>query len=191
MPDDVQVINLHGWIGGDPVAKWWRGKFIHLYRFRKPCAQCNAEMVIDITKAATGGTAKNAGLHLTRCEKCRATPQASTSRPVVLGAPASVTALTDTAELEQLRSFKTTVSEELKELDALRRELHELKSRYRIAESTPPLTPQKTVLREPLTMAQSTAMLRAQIAKPFDPRALLEADLRQPKNNPQKMPWEA
>jgi hypothetical protein len=75
-----------GWSGGEAVTKWWKGSWIHLYRLRKSCAQCGAEMVIDVTKAALEGRARNAGLHLARCETCRSQKEDATSRPAVLPA---------------------------------------------------------------------------------------------------------
>jgi hypothetical protein len=90
----LQGTTLHGWKIGEPVTKWWRGKYVHLYRVTKACAQCQQEMTLDVTKAALMGTAKNSGFHLTRCLECRATTrsQPSTSRPVVLNAMPQPTA---------------------------------------------------------------------------------------------------
>lgn len=90
----LQGTTLHGWKIGEPVTKWWRGKYVHLYRVTKACAQCQQEMTLDVTKAALMGTAKNSGFHLTRCLECRAATrsQPSTSRPVVLDAPLQSTA---------------------------------------------------------------------------------------------------
>ena len=76
----------NGWTGGEAKTKWWRGKFVHLYRLTKPCAQCNRPMVIDVTAAALEGTAQNAGLHLKRCPECRAASKNGTSRPKAIGA---------------------------------------------------------------------------------------------------------
>ena len=105
---------LYGWEVGEQVSKWWRGRFVSLYRLRKSCAQCGRGMVIDVTKAAIAGTAKNAGLHIVRCEECRnaARSEGATSRPVVLGS--APTAPTDVnAELEQLRMANKIMKEEL------------------------------------------------------------------------------
>ncbi len=106
-------LEVNGWKVGEAVTKWWRGKFLHLYRLRKNCAQCGAEMVIDVTKAAVEGTAKNAGLHIVRCPACRQSSPKGTSRPVVLrDAPAA--APTDVnAEMERLRMINKCMREEL------------------------------------------------------------------------------
>jgi hypothetical protein len=69
----LQGTMLHGWKIGEPITKWWRGKYIHLYRITKACAQCGQEMTLDVTKKALAGTAKNSGFQLTRCLECRAT----------------------------------------------------------------------------------------------------------------------
>lgn len=86
MTTDLTGLIPHGWKGGEAVTKWWRGKHLHLFRLRKACAQCGDEMILDVTRAAIIGTAKNAGLHLTRCAKCRGQSKndAPTSRPTVL-----------------------------------------------------------------------------------------------------------
>lgn len=87
MTDNYQGPLPNGWSGGAPTAKWWRGKIVNLYRLTKPCGECGAEMVIDVTKHALDGTAKNAGLHLKRCASCRARAKeaGTTSRPHVNG----------------------------------------------------------------------------------------------------------
>lgn len=131
MSTDLTGLIPHGWCGGEAVTKWWRGKHLHLYRLRKNCAQCQREMVLDVTRAAIIGEAKNAGLHLSRCPKCRAASKSegATSRPYtkedepvaqVQSTPA------DNTELEQLRTWKATVTEELAGYDHLRREYNTL-----------------------------------------------------------------
>ena len=105
-------LEVNGWKVGETITKWWRGKFLHLYRLRKACAQCGVEMVLDVTKAAIDGTAKNAGLHIVRCPGCRQSSPKGTSRPVVLGsAPAAP--IDVNAELEQLRMANKIMKEEL------------------------------------------------------------------------------
>lgn len=77
---------LHGWKIGEPVTKFWRGKYIHLYRLSRSCAQCGTELTLDVSKAALDGTAKNSGIGLVRCLGCRAAArlQDATSRPTAL-----------------------------------------------------------------------------------------------------------
>lgn len=172
-----------GWHGGEAVTKWWRGKFIHLYRLRKPCAQCQKEMVLDVTKAAIMGQAKNAGLHLVRCQACRErTPRDVTSRPTVL--PTSADApepITPTAaknmsdELQALRSWQAIVKEEVAELDALRKENYELKIRFGLIK---PLRPANGPPR-------SQDELRP--TEPAPKTVLIEGGFRAHKN---KSPWD-
>jgi len=80
----------------------------------RPCATCQAEISIDVTKQAIQGFKKNAGLLLRNCPKCRAERKAGgvgsrggKSRPVAGDPPAS------TDELETLRAANATMKEEL------------------------------------------------------------------------------
>lgn len=123
----------NGWTGGQSLSKWWRGRFIHLYTLRRPCAQCGQEMRIDVTKAALDGTAENAGLHLKRCTTCRAASKAlkTSSRPRVEGEPAPrkmAEVVSETAE-----TMITTMKAELEGLYTQNRELHERLSKYELA----------------------------------------------------------
>ncbi len=122
-----------GWAGGHYFSKWWRGKIIHLYTLRKPCAECGSEMRIDVTKGAIEGTVKNAGLHLKRCAVCRAKTQAAgtSSRPTVEGE--QVRLVIEPNDAEQLRTANATMREELKGLYAQNKELRARLSRYELA----------------------------------------------------------
>lgn len=132
-----------GWTGGESVTKWWRGKHMHLYSVRKPCAQCQREMKISVSGAALEGKAKNAGLHLTRCTECRTfaklLPKTS-SRPkienetpqrklqILTEAVEAIPA--DAIELADLRAMNETMKAELSGLYKQNRELREKLSRY-------------------------------------------------------------
>jgi hypothetical protein len=114
--------SVNGWKVGELVTKWWRGKFVHLYRITKACAQCGREMDMAVTQAAIIGTAKNAGLHLSRCQDCRKTTKSTVamSRPMVReGAPIN----TDASEVERLRAINSTMQQEIDCLNAYVREL--------------------------------------------------------------------
>lgn len=165
MTTDLTGLIPHGWTGGEAVTKWWRGKFIHLYRLRKNCAQCGREMTIDVTKAAIVGEAKNAGLHLVRCSDCRVkTPRDIMSRPSVRGdSPVSATdtsVLQNTDELEALRAQNEMFLRSIQALQAqnieLNKQLSALRSKY---ELQPAMAALSKLPPEPLTMAQSTALL--------------------------------
>src|SRR3974390_1513574 len=80
---------IHGWTVSEPITKWWRGNFIHIYKIRRLCAQCGTEISMDVTKAAIEGTAKNSGFNITRCTACRISAPARTgnSRPTVASNP--------------------------------------------------------------------------------------------------------
>ena len=120
-----------GWKGGASVTKWWRGRIMHLYRLTRPCAECAAEMTIDVTKHALEGTAKNAGLHLKRCAICRARAKAigTTSRPHVDGEPPARElikhAFGDTAE-----TIIATLTAEVKGLYTQNKELRQRLAKY-------------------------------------------------------------
>jgi predicted RNA-binding Zn-ribbon protein involved in translation (DUF1610 family) len=120
---------IHGWNVGEAVTKWWRGKFVSLYRLRKNCGQCGVEMVLDVTKSAIQGTAKNSGLHIMRCTACRdaSHSQGSTSRPTTVTTTETAAAAgpVDTEELERLRMSNKIMKEEL---DGLYAELRALKA---------------------------------------------------------------
>jgi hypothetical protein len=132
MTTDLTGLIPHGWAGGEAVTKWWRGKHLHLYRLRKNCAQCGTEMILDVTKAAIVGTAKNAGLHLTRCPQCRAASKegGATSRPLTQVAQPTSVPNTDMTEMETLRTANVTMKEELDGLYTLNKELREKLARY-------------------------------------------------------------
>ena len=166
MSTDLTGLIPHGWSGGEAVTKWWRGKFIHLYRLRKNCAQCGKEMTLDVTKAAIAGEAKNAGLHLVRCPGCRAkTPRDVTSRPSVRDdAPSivdDIVPIEDTSsEVEMLRAQNDAFLKSVQALQArnieLNAELVALRSKHELqsamaAQAKPPA--------EPLTMEKSIALL--------------------------------
>lgn len=136
MSTDLTGLIPFGWNGGEAVTKWWRGKYIHLYRLRKDCAQCGKEMVLDVTKAAITGTAKNAGLHLTRCPGCReaSKSEGGTSRPRTAGEPETATAapVAESGELESLRAQNEMFLKSIQTLQAqiqpLKAEIHALKT---------------------------------------------------------------
>lgn len=121
------------WTGGQHLTKWWRGQMVHLYTLRKPCAQCSGEMRIDVSKAALDGTAKNAGLHLTRCASCRAKAKAlnTSSRPKIEGEPPP-RALKQQALTPVEETTITTMKEELDGLYALNKELRVRLSKYEL-----------------------------------------------------------
>lgn len=121
-----------GWTGGAAKTKWWRGKHVHLYTLKKPCAECHREMTIDVTRGAIEGTAKNAGLHLARCPECRAKSVGTNSRPAVAGDMPWIKP-EPTPEVEQLRSAVLTMTEELNGLYALNRELRDRLAKYELA----------------------------------------------------------
>lgn len=137
------------WRGGEAVSKWWRGKFIHLYRLHKNCAQCNAEITLDVSAAAIEGRARNAGLYLARCPECRAKSEPGTSRPVVLDRATSTPAAEPqqpaalkTAEaqellkeLETLRIWKNSVLAELQDFDNMRKANHEMRLKIKFLEN--------------------------------------------------------
>jgi hypothetical protein len=127
----LQGTMLHGWKIGEPITKWWRGKYIHLYRITKPCAQCGQEMVLDVTKKALAGTAKNSGFQLTRCPDCRATSrsQSGTSRPVVLNAsqqPVAPASVTDNADFNENIELRAQLSEARRRIIKLEQQLNQL-----------------------------------------------------------------
>lgn len=79
-----------GWTGGKPVTKFWRNKFMHLYRVQRACASCGVEITLDVTKAALDGTKQNAGLKMKNCPACRhkrrhggTGSRGGTSRPMI------------------------------------------------------------------------------------------------------------
>lgn len=164
MSTDLTGLIPHGWSGGEHITKWWRGKFIHLYRLRKNCAQCGKEMSLDVTKAAIMGEAKNAGLHLVRCPECRAkTPRDITSRPSVRDdGPLEVTERFDAPaadvsdEVEMLRAQNEAF---LRSVQALQTELQAAKAKLAKYELAPAMAVQAKLPSEPLTMAQSTELL--------------------------------
>ena len=175
MSTDLTGLIPHGWTGGEAVTKWWRGKYLHLYRLRKNCAQCGKEMIIDVTKAAIVGTAKNAGLHLTRCPGCRGASkgEGGTSRPTVKSEPMPAAG---NNELEMLRTANATMKEEL---EGLYMQIKELREQILRGGPAPRQAASKPMQEyklppEPLTMAESTKRIQAALAA---------------KNNV-KMPWE-
>lgn len=124
-----------GWTGGQQLTKWWRGKYVHLYTLRKPCAQCSREMRIDVSKAALEGTAKNAGLHLKRCKICRDAAKAlrTNSRPHVEGEEQLTKPIDPQTADEILRTANATMKEEIEGLYAQNKELRERLARYEMA----------------------------------------------------------
>lgn len=123
-----------GWSGGNAVSKWWRGRLSHLYRLTKPCAECGGEMRIDVTKHALDGIAKNAGLHLKRCNTCRAKSKSikTTSRPHVNGEPPPGTFAKQTVN-EQMQTAIATLTAEVTGLYAQNKELRQQLARYEAA----------------------------------------------------------
>jgi hypothetical protein len=129
-----------GWQGGEAVTKKWNGDFIHLYRVRRACKTCNAEIKLDVTKNALMGFRKNAGLLLRNCPTCRAErknggpgSRGGKSRPVA-DAPSELSGLeveTNAPELETLRMANHVMREELEGLYAT---VAELKSRLALYE---------------------------------------------------------
>lgn len=131
-----------GWSGGDAVVKFWRGNFAHLYRVTRPCKTCDAEISIDVTKAALLGTKQNTGLALRNCPTCRAARKAGgvgsrggTSRPLAEGgtppavaATPPVVAVTD----ETLLMANQVMKEELDGLYLVVKELRDRLAQYEL-----------------------------------------------------------
>jgi hypothetical protein len=143
MPENWTKELPQGWRGGEAVTKWWRGSMLHLYRLRKPCAQCADEMVIDVTAAALEGKAKNAGLLLQRCQNCRAAAKGGTSRPRTNKAPSPAVSSqapaqaavsgADPGELAELKAerdeYAQSVMDQGQLIGTLKRENEQLKAR--------------------------------------------------------------
>lgn len=185
MSTDLTGLIPHGWAGGEAVTKWWRGKHLHLYRLRKNCAQCGKEMILDVTKAAIVGTAKNAGLHLTRCPQCRAVSKSEggTSRPTTRSEPVQVV---DDNELETLRSANATMKEELEGLYAQIKELRGQQPNP-VVHGTPPASIR--AYRLPVDQTLGAAVeASARAVKPINTTEILRQQWIE-KNNA-KMPWE-
>lgn len=130
-----------GWSGGAAVTKYYAGAFLHLYRVTRSCKSCHAEISIDVTKRALLGQAKNAGLQLRNCPKCRADRKAGgpgsrggLSRPVAEPVESG-------NELERLRTANATMTEELSGVYARNKELFAevqvLKARLAVYELAP------------------------------------------------------
>lgn len=172
----------NGWQGGEAITKWWRGSILHLYRLRKACGQCSAEMVIDVTAAALNGDAKNAGLLLQRCQNCRAASKGGTSRPRT-DVPAASVALpiqailqgVDPAEHAQVKAerdeYAEGVAEQMARCGVLQRKHDALFAEVQVLKAK-----MATFLLQPAMEAQAA----------FDPHTLLAADIAA-KN---KLPWE-
>lgn len=164
MSTDFTGIIPHGWSGGEAVTKWWRGKYVHLYRLHRECAQCGKEIVLDVTKAAITGHAKNAGLHLVRCPGCRAkTPRDITSRPTVRNEPMPemvddmVPVENGSTEIEALRMQNEMF---LKSVQVLQKQLAEAEAKLASFTLQGAMTAQPPVKpAAPLTLEQSTALL--------------------------------
>jgi hypothetical protein len=125
-----------GWTGGAAKSKWWRGKTVHLYTLKKPCAQCGKEMSIDVTRSAIEGTAKNAGLKLKRCQHCRSNDPPANSRPLAKGPPPMREPEPAPPGIEeQYRTTIATMTEELNALHAMNRELRERLAKYELPEA--------------------------------------------------------
>ena len=128
-----------GWSGGEAVTKYWNGNFVHLYRVRRPCKTCQAEIRIDVTKAALQGFKKNAGLLLRNCPTCREArkggigSRGGTSRPVAPNAvqhtPATVV---DVVTDETLRTINRTLEQEIDGLNMLLREANARLAKYEL-----------------------------------------------------------
>ncbi len=210
MSTDFTGIIPFGWKGGEAVTKWWRGQHLHLYRLRKDCAQCGQEMTIDVTKAAIMGTAKNAGLQLTRCVKCRSVAKETggTSRPTTINrAPAVAESGADPVEFERLqrndeklflivRRLQTimpattlvdvveAVEKMIEGGNRLKAEYDSLRTKYELQPRIEAAARQPNTAMQPLTMAESQAYMWAQ----------LEETKKQAQNTdttvlPKPMPW--
>ena len=143
-----------GWSGGQPVTKFWRNNFMHLYRVRRSCVSCGAEITLDVSKAALEGTAQNAGLKLKNCPACRhkrrhggTGSRGGTSRPtidselmpprdeVVPRKPAPVVPVVVVEGAEEnaaLRMANQTMKEEIEGLYGQLRELRDRLAQYEL-----------------------------------------------------------
>lgn len=118
----------NGWTGGEPVTKYWNGDFVHLYRLTRPCNTCGAEMSIDVSKRALEGKARNAGLLLRNCPKCREErknggpgSRGGKSRPTV-DSPNAPPA--DKSELERLQMMVNNLKAEVDPVYERNREMY-------------------------------------------------------------------
>jgi hypothetical protein len=127
-----------GWSGGEPVTKHWNGNFVHLYRVRRSCKTCQAEIRIDVTKAALQGFKKNAGLLLRNCPTCREArkggvgSRGGTSRPVAPDAVQHAPAVVDVVTDETLRTINRTLEQEIDGLNMLLREANARLAKYEL-----------------------------------------------------------
>jgi len=170
-----------GWQSGVPVTKYWNGDYIKLYRVTRPCATCNAEISIDVTKKALQGSAKNSGLLLRNCPTCRAARKAGgpgsrggTSRPVA-AAEGAVTAVTvvDNTKLEELRAELAEVTRERDE--AWEANVNGMVERGKLVRELEALKARLAVYELPAAMAAQNG---------FDPHKALAAEIAK-----KKMPW--
>lgn len=172
----------------------------------KPCIICSSDIVMF---EKPGATVLNSGFGVKTCTDHRGLMPAfqkqllawsggriiagtaitgETSRPVTTPA--------DTQELESLRMFKATVSEELKELDSLRREVVSLKTQLGTAGWSPQDTTTDRLRREFAAKLEAGKPRPAIITGGFvpGPHATLEphdAALDALRTRPAKSPWEA
>jgi hypothetical protein len=187
---------LAGWTYDKEVNKWFQGAFRHAHRLTRPCPTCSETIVLDVTTKALEGNATNHGLALRRCKTCRkalkAGPQAYAVRKAAVAdnpapAPAQAAAPAPQVasavppeimqELETLRTVNATMKEEL---EGLYMQIKELRDQQRPVETIgfkPPPKPVRTYTLppEPLTMAESTRRMNAELAA---------------RKNNSKMPWE-
>jgi hypothetical protein len=178
----------NGWRGGEAVTKWWRGSMLHLYRLRKPCAQCSNEMVIDVTAAALSGDAKNAGLLLQRCQNCRAASKGGTSRPrtdkLAVVTPQATVQGIDVAEHAQVKAerdeYAEGIAEQMTRCGVLQRKHDALFAELQIVKAENATLRNKFALYE----LQPAMERQAKIPADVEGQKLLKKFL-------EKMPWDA
>lgn len=112
----AKTSNRNGWtrLPGVHEIDTGKGKIYRgLVKFARPCASCAADFTIHVTEAVADGNSHNSSFGLRNCELHR----------MKMVAPSMAAS---SEELESLRSWKATVTEELKGFDQMRRDYNRL-----------------------------------------------------------------
>jgi hypothetical protein len=162
---------LAGWTYDKPVNKWFQGQFRAAHRITRPCPTCSETIVLDVTTKALEGKATNHGLALRRCKACRGalkTGPAEYSERKALGA-----------------EKRAAEPEEVKELERLRKENAELKTKPAPSGDATSDQIQNAMLTQSVLVLQAeNVRLKADYARVFAEVQPLKAELAKYKLGP-------
>jgi hypothetical protein len=123
---------LAGWTYVEPTTRWFQGHFRSAHRIARTCPTCTETIVLEVTTKALRGEAKNHGLALRRCKKCRDALKQGKATYALHKAEAAITGQPTQPPDEKTAMANRVMKEELEGLYAENKELRNRLAKYEL-----------------------------------------------------------